>query len=31
MALFFELQQHTILQKTTFIMKIYDFENQNIV
>ena len=31
MDLFFEQQQHTIPQKTTFIMKIYDFENQDIV
>ena len=29
--LVFELQQHTIPEKTTFIMKIYDFENQDIV
>ena len=28
---FFELQQHTISQKTTFLMKIYDFANENIV
>ena len=31
MGMFFELQQHTIPQKTAFIMKIYDFENQEIV
>ena len=30
MGLFFELQQHKIPQKTTFTMKIYDFENQDI-
>ena len=30
LGLFFELQ-HTIPQKTAFIMKIYDFENQEIV
>ena len=30
-GLFFELQQQTIPQKTTFLMKIYDFANENIV
>ena len=30
-SLFFEVQQHTIPQKTTFLMKIYDFANENIV
>ena len=30
-GLFFEVQQHTIAQKTTFLMKIYDFSNENIV
>ena len=30
-GLFFEVQQHTIAQKTTFLMKIYDFANENIV
>ena len=30
-GLFCELQQHTISQKTTFLMKIYDFANENIV
>ena len=31
MGLFFELQQHNIPQKITFIMKIYDYENENII
>ena len=31
MDLFFKLQQYIIPQKTTFVMKIYDFENENIV
>ena len=30
-GLFFKLQQFIIPQKTTFFMKIYDFENENIV
>ena len=30
-SLFFLVQQHTISQKTTFLMKIYDFANENIV
>ena len=30
-GLVFEVQQHTIAQKTTFLMKIYDFANENIV
>ena len=30
-GLFFEVQQHTIPQKTTFLMKIYDFAYENIV
>ena len=28
---FFELQQHNVPQKITFFMKIYDYENENIV
>ena len=31
MGLFFELQQHIIPQKIRFFMKIYGFENENIV
>ena len=31
MGLFFALQQHNVPQKITFFMKIYDFENKNIV
>ena len=30
-GLFFELQQHNVPQKITFIMKIYDYENENII
>ena len=30
-GLVFKVQQHTIAQKTTFLMKIYDFANENIV
>ena len=30
-GLFFEVQQHTIPQKTTFLMNIYNFSNENIV
>ena len=31
MGPFFELQQHNVPQKITFFMKIYDYENENIV
>ena len=31
MGLFFELQQHNVPQKITFFMKIYDYENENMV
>ena len=31
MGIFFELQQHNVPQKITFFMKIYDYENENIV
>ena len=31
MGPFFELQQHNVPQKNTFFMKIYDYENENIV
>ena len=31
MGLFFELQQHNVPQKITFIMTIYDYENENII
>ena len=30
-GLFFEVQQHAIPQKTTFLMNIYNFSNENIV
>ena len=30
-GLFFEVQQHTMSQKTTFLMKIHDFANESIV
>ena len=28
---FLKLQQHNVPQKITFIMKIYDYENENII
>ena len=31
MGLFFKLQQYITPQKTTYFMKIYDFENENLV
>ena len=31
MGLFFKLQQYIIPQKTTFFMKIYNYENENLV
>ena len=31
MGLFFELQQHNVPQKITFIMEIYEYENENII
>ena len=31
MGLFFKLQQRIVTQKTTFFMKIHDFENENLV
>ena len=31
MGPFFELQQHNVPQKITFFMKIYNYENENIV
>ena len=31
MGLFFKLQQHIVTQKTTFFMKIHNFENENLV
>ena len=30
MGLFFKLQQYITPQKTTYFMKIYDFENENL-